>query len=57
MTAVRPLGVLCKVTLDAGFALTAYMMARDVEDGGLAPGLAVDALIAPSAIHVLPREG
>lgn len=55
--AVRPLGPLCKVSLDAGFPLVAYMMARDVADGALAPGLAVDAVIAPAAIHVLPREG
>jgi ABC-type Fe3+/spermidine/putrescine transport system ATPase subunit len=56
VTAARPLGPLCKVTLDCGFPLTVYVMARDARESGIAPGLAVEAVIAPAAIHVLPKE-
>lgn len=54
ITALRPLGPLCKVQLDCGFALAAYVLAREVAELGLAPGNRIEAQIDPRAIHVIP---
>ena len=52
IAALRTAGPLCKVTLDCGFPLTAYLLAREAQ--GLAPEARLDAAIAVEAVHVLP---
>ncbi|HXP30261.1 MAG TPA: ABC transporter ATP-binding protein [Stellaceae bacterium] len=52
ITALRTIGPLCKLTIDCGFPLTAYLLAREAQ--GLAPEARLDAAIAVEAVHVLP---
>jgi ABC-type Fe3+/spermidine/putrescine transport system ATPase subunit len=56
VVALRPAGPLHRLTLDCGFRLDAYVMARDCAALGIAPGVAVAATVDAAAIHVLPRS-
>lgn len=55
VVAMRPAGPLSRLTLDCGFPLEAYVMARDSAALGIAPGAAIAAMIDAAAIHVLPK--
>ncbi|MBL8111511.1 MAG: TOBE domain-containing protein [Acidobacteria bacterium] len=48
-------GPLVRVTLDAGFPLSALVTRPAAAELGLAHGLAVTALLKAPAIHVVPR--
>ncbi|MDE2165674.1 MAG: ABC transporter ATP-binding protein [Alphaproteobacteria bacterium] len=53
VVALHNLGVLTKVTLDAGIRLIACLMTRDAAELGLAPGAAIVALIRAADVHPL----
>lgn len=50
---VVALGELCKIALDGGFPLIAYLTKRGVRDLGLVPGANASVEIEPEAIHLL----
>ncbi len=52
---LTPEGPLVRVTLDAGFPLSALVTRPAAAELDLAPGLAVTALLKAPAIHVVPR--
>jgi ABC-type Fe3+/spermidine/putrescine transport system ATPase subunit len=53
VTALRILGPLATVQIDAGFPLTAYVLAQQARDLKLMPGCTVDAEIAAAAVHLM----
>jgi molybdate transport system ATP-binding protein len=57
VTAVTPEGPLVRVTLDAGFSLTALITRPAYDELGLAPGQPVVALIKAQAVHLIPHGG
>jgi molybdate transport system ATP-binding protein len=55
VTGLVPAGVLTKVVVDAGFALTALVTRQAVSDLGLSNGLEVYAVFKASAVHLIPQ--
>lgn len=53
VTGVRAMGALAMAEVDCGFALKAYLLARDMRATNLSAGDAVEIEIAPQAIHVM----
>jgi molybdate transport system ATP-binding protein len=56
VTALADHGPLVRVDLDVGFPLAAYVTHPTRHDLGLAPGMAVTAVIKAPSIHLIPRE-
>jgi molybdate transport system ATP-binding protein len=55
VTAIHPDGPLLRVTLDAGFHLTAYVTRPTLEQLELAEGSRVTAAIKAPAVHLIPH--
>jgi molybdate transport system ATP-binding protein len=56
ITGISPDGPLLRVTLDAGFPLTAYVTRPTREQLSLRPGSHVTAAIKAPAVHLIARE-
>ncbi len=53
IVAIRNQGALCRIELDCGFPLNAYVLARQVRTLSLAPGCSIAAEIEAGSIHVI----
>jgi molybdate transport system ATP-binding protein len=57
IVALNPEGLLCRVTVDCGFALAALITRPAREDLALAVGDTITAVVKATAIHLIPRDG
>jgi molybdopterin-binding protein len=55
ITKAVPIGPMVRITVDAGFSLTAVITRRSYDDLGLAPGKNTELAFKASAIHVTKR--
>jgi hypothetical protein len=52
IAAITNLGALTKVSLDCGFELAAYVMSREIREGGFVPGVAAWAEFDAASVHI-----
>jgi tungstate transport system ATP-binding protein len=53
---VQPMGLLHRVCIDCGFALSAHVTRQSVEDLGLATGMSVKVSFKASSVHVIRKQ-